>query len=192
MRKIKIERKTLETTISVELNLDEQKEISVQTGIGFFDHMLTLWAKHSGCGLVLKCSGDTHIDCHHTVEDCGIVLGKALAECLADKTGLNRYGEATIPMDEALLQAVVDISGRGYLVYNVDLLKYSLHGYDTEMTEEFFRAVAHNAGLTLHLRKHYGNNLHHIVEGLFKAFGRAMKVAIQKNGTDIPSTKGVL
>lgn len=192
MRQIQLERNTSETQIKLSLNIDECAESSIITGVGFFDHMLNLFARHSGCTLDLFCVGDLHIDSHHTVEDCGILLGKALAACLEDKRGLARYGEATIPMDEVLAQAVVDISGRSYLVFQADLPKAILGNFEVEMVEEFFRAVASNAGITLHIRVLYGNNLHHMIEAMFKAFARAMKVAMQQSGNQIPSTKGVL
>ena len=192
MRQIQLERNTSETQIKLSLNIDECAESSIITGVGFFDHMLNLFARHSGCTLELFCVGDLHIDSHHTVEDCGILLGKALAACLEDKRGLARYGEATIPMDEVLAQAVVDISGRSYLVFQADLPKAILGNFEVEMVEEFFRAIASNAGITLHIRVLYGNNLHHMIEAMFKAFARAMKVAMQQSGNQIPSTKGVL
>lgn len=192
MRQVQLERNTSETQIKLTLNIDECAESSIITGVGFFDHMLNLFARHSGCTLDLFCIGDLHVDSHHTVEDCGILLGKALAACLEDKRGLARYGEATIPMDEVLAQAVVDISGRSYLVFQAELPKTTLGNFEVEMVEEFFRAVAFNAGLTLHIRVLYGNNLHHIIEAMFKAFARAMKVAMQQSGDQIPSTKGVL
>ena len=192
MRQVQLERNTSETQIKLTLNIDECAESSIITGVGFFDHMLNLFARHSGCTLDLFCIGDLHVDSHHTVEDCGILLGKALAACLEDKRGLARYGEATIPMDEVLAQVVVDISGRSYLVFQAELPKTTLGNFEVEMVEEFFRAVAFNAGLTLHIRVLYGNNLHHIIEAMFKAFARAMKVAMQQSGDQIPSTKGVL
>lgn len=192
MRETKLERNTAETQIKLSLNIDKCQTSNIITGVGFFDHMLNLFARHSGCTLDLFCIGDLHIDSHHTVEDCGIAIGKALAACLDDKRGLTRYGEATIPMDEALVQAVVDISGRSYLVFQAELPKAVLGNFEVEMVEEFFRALAHNAGLTLHIRVLYGSNLHHIIEAIFKAFARAMKTAMHQDGDQIPSTKGVI
>lgn len=192
MRTAIIERNTNETQIQLKLNIDECKPSRIATGIGFFDHMLNLFARHCGLTLELDCKGDLYVDCHHTVEDCGIALGQALAKCLEDKGGLTRYGSAIIPMDEALLQAVVDISGRSYLVYRAQLPPVSLNGYDAEMTEEFFRAVAYNAKLTLHINMCYGSNTHHIIEGMFKAFAHALRQAMQRQGSEILSTKGSL
>lgn len=192
MRQVQLERNTAETQIKLSLNIDDCQTSNIITGVGFFDHMLNLFARHSGCTLELFCIGDLHIDAHHTVEDCGIVLGKALASCLEDKRGLARYGEATVPMDEVLAQAIVDISGRSYLVFQAELPKATLGNFEVELVEEFLRAVVHNAGITLHIRVLYGQNLHHIIEAIFKALARAMKMAMRKDGEQIPSTKGVI
>ena len=188
MRIANIERKTLETGISCEWELDGTGLCDVDTGIGFFDHMLTLLAKHSFTDLSLTASGDLDVDSHHTIEDCGIVLGQALKEAAGDKAGIHRYGNCFLPMDEALVQVCLDFSGRPYLVFDADIPKTQLGIYDTEMTEEFFRAVAMNAGLTLHIRVLYGKNLHHIIEAVFKGFARALAEAIVID----PRVKGVM
>jgi imidazoleglycerol-phosphate dehydratase len=188
-------RQTLETDIEVYLALDGQGQSDIDTGLGFLDHMLTLLARHAGFDLTVKANGDLQVDGHHTVEDVGIVLGQALAHALGDKRGIGRYGHAVIPMDEALLEAVVDLSGRPYLVYEATMNSPSVGDFDTQLAEEFFRALAFNAGLTLHLNSRYGKNDHHIIEGLFKALARALAVAIRidpARAGQIPSTKGVL
>lgn len=188
---VKIHRRTAETDITVTFNLcgGERK---IQTGIGFFDHMLVALAVHGGLGLVAEVSGDLHVDCHHTVEDVGIVLGQALGQALENKAGLRRYGHAFIPMDESLASCVVDISGRPYLVFSADFPQAQVGGFDACMTEEFFRALAFNAGLTLHLRCHYGSNSHHMIEAMFKAFAHALRDAAQQTGTAVLSSKGML
>lgn len=194
MRTANLERKTLETGVSCELNLDGTGFCEINTGIGFFDHMLTLLAKHSFCDLCLQAQGDLDVDSHHTVEDCGIVLGQALKEALGNKAGIHRYGNCFLPMDEALVQVCLDFSGRPYLVFEGDIPKVTLGIYDAEMTEEFFRAVAVQAGITLHIRVLYGKNTHHIIEAIFKGFARAMAeaVAIDSRVKGVMSSKGVL
>lgn len=195
MRKAAIERKTKETQIALEVNLDGTGQAVIDTGIGFLDHMLTLLAFHSEMDLTVKCQGDLYVDSHHSVEDIGITLGQAIFQALGDKKGIYRYGHFTIPMDEALVTTDLDISGRAFLVFNVDIPKIVLGNYETEMTEEFFRAVAFNMNTTLHINEAYGNNVHHIIEACFKSFGRALKQAVaidEKNKDKIVSSKGVL
>lgn len=195
MRTSKIERKTLETSIYVDLNLDGTGKSNIDTGIGFFDHMLTLLAFHSNFDLTVKCNGDLKVDCHHTIEDLGIVLGTCLKEALNDKKGIKRYGSFTIPMDETLVTTNLDISGRPYLVFNVNLTCERIGTFETEMAVEFFRAFAFNSLITLHINQHYGTNNHHIVEAVFKSLGRALKEAVsidEANKDKIVSSKGVL
>ncbi len=195
MRSAQLTRQTLETNITASLVFDGKGKSDITTGIGFFDHMLELFARHSGLSLVLRAEGDLVVDCHHTVEDTGIVLGQVIARAIGDKRGIRRYGEATVPMDEALVQSVVDVSGRPYLVFKAPIRSFHVGDFETQMTEEFFRAVAFNAGLTLHMICHYGTNDHHVIEGLFKAFGRSLKVALSidpDNPDTILSTKGQL
>lgn len=192
MRKAIISRNTSETKIIVELDLDNSTTAEINTGIGFFDHMLELFAFRACIGLCVKCDGDLHIDGHHTVEDVGIALGQALSQALGDKAGINRYGQAFVPMDECLARCVLDISGRAFLAYDATLSATQLGNFETELTEEFFRAVATHAGITLHICAEYGRNTHHIIEALFKAFGVALRQAVQVVGTGIPSTKGIL
>ena len=189
-----IKRKTAETQISVKLNLDGEGKCDIATGIGFLDHMLTLLAKHSFMDLTVKAKGDLEVDSHHTVEDIGIVLGEALREALGDKAGIHRYGNCFIPMDETLAQACLDFSGRPFLVFGAEIPKIKLGNYDTEMTEEFFRAVAVHCGLTLHIRVLYGSNVHHIIEAIFKAFARAVAeaAAVDPRVKGVMSSKGVL
>ena len=191
MRTASVNRKTKETDIALTLNLDGSGKAEVNTGIGFFDHMLTLFARHGGFDLSLQCRGDLYVDAHHSIEDTGIVLGCALKEALGDKAGIHRYGSALIPMDETLAEAVIDLSGRSYLVFHADFTVERIGEYPTEMTEEFFRALADQAGMTLHLNLRYGKNNHHMAEGLFKAFGHGLKAAVAVEGTEILSTKGV-
>lgn len=194
MRCSNISRETAETQITASLNIDGEGTCQIDTGVGFFDHMLTLFSKHSFCDLNLQAKGDLHVDCHHTVEDCGIVLGKMLAECVGDKKGMHRYGECFLPMDETLVQAVIDFSGRPYLVVQGEIPANKLGDFDTEMTEEFFRAVASEAKMTLHIRVIYGKNTHHIVEAIFKAFARALAeaVAYDSRVKGVMSSKGSL
>lgn len=186
-----ISRKTKETTISATLCLDGG-EISVSTGIGFFDHMLTAWAFYAGFGLDLKAEGDLHVDGHHTVEDTGILLGQALGAALGDKKGIRRFGSCLLPMDEALCLTALDFSGRSFLVFDAPMPQPMIGNYDACLTEEFMRALAMNAGLTLHQRALYGKNAHHITEALFKSLGLAMKDAVKVEGDAVTSTKGVL
>lgn len=194
MRSGNVERKTLETGISAEWCLDGSGSCEINTGIGFFDHMLTLLAKHSFSDLVMHAVGDLDVDSHHTVEDCGIVLGQALKEAVGDKAGIHRYGNCVLPMDEALVQVCLDFSGRPYLVFDADIPKVQLGIYDAEMTEEFFRALAMQAGLTLHIRVLYGKNTHHIIEAIFKGFARALSeaVAFDSRVHGVMSSKGTL
>lgn len=187
-------RTTAETKISASLNLDGEGLAEVNTGVGFFDHMLTLLAKHSFCDVQLQAEGDLYVDCHHTVEDCGIVLGQMLQKCVGDKKGIHRYGECYLPMDEALVQVVIDFSGRPYFVLNGEIPRTVLGNFDTEMTEEFFRALASEAKMTLHIRIIYGKNTHHIIEAVFKAFARALAeaVAYDSRVKGVMSSKGSL
>lgn len=190
MRTATVTRKTSETAITVTVDMDGGA-VEVSTGIGFFDHMLTAFAMHSGIGLSVNVKGDLHVDGHHTVEDTGIVLGKAIAEALGDKGGIARFGNFYIPMDESLCFAALDISGRPFLVFDGRFPAQKVGDFDTCLTPEFFRALAFNAGWTLHLRVEYGSNSHHMIEGLFKAAAHALKAAIvPKNG--VLSTKGSL
>jgi imidazoleglycerol-phosphate dehydratase len=189
-----IERKTAETQAAIKLDLDGEGKCEIATGIGFLDHMLTLLAKHSFMDLTVKAKGDLEVDSHHTVEDIGIVLGEALKEALGDKTGIHRYGNCFIPMDETLAQVCLDFSGRPFLIFGADIPKIKIGNYEAEMTEEFFRAVAMNCGLTLHIRVLYGSNVHHIIEAIFKAFARSIAeaVAIDPRVKGVMSSKGVL
>lgn len=191
MRKAEITRKTKETDIALTLDLDGGQR-QIDTGIGFFDHMLCSFAVHSGFGLTLRCKGDLEVDGHHTVEDCGIALGLALSKCLGDKAGIARFGQAFVPMDEALGFCALDISGRPYLVFDAPMPQPMCGSYDTCLTVEFMRALSMNAGLTLHLKAEYGDNAHHITEALFKALARALKQAVTQTGGGVLSAKGVL
>lgn len=192
MRTAEIKRKTKETDIEVFVKLDGEGKVSVNTGIGFFDHMLTAFGVHSGIDLDIKCEGDLYVDGHHTVEDTGIVLGQAFAKALGNKTGIARYGSAFVPMDEALGFCALDISGRPFLAFNADFNDDKIGDFDTCLTEEFFRAFAFNSGITLHIRKEYGKNNHHVAEAIFKAVAHALKAAMKIKGDKILSTKGVL
>ncbi len=192
MRTAQIDRKTRETDITLSIDLDGKGNVSVDTGIGFFDHMLTALAVHCGIDLNVKCQGDLYVDAHHTVEDTGICLGKAFAQALGDKSGIARYGSAYVPMDESLAFCSLDISGRAFLVFNAQFSDDRIGQFDTCLTEEFFRAFAFNAGITLHIREEYGKNDHHICEAIFKAVAHALKQAIAVNGGAVLSTKGVL
>ena len=192
MRNAAVERKTKETEIFVAVDLDGGN-ISIDTGIGFFDHMLTALAMHSGIALTVRAKGDLEVDCHHTVEDVGIVLGQALSKALGDKSGIKRYGSFFIPMDEALAFASVDISGRPFLVFDAEMPQAVVGGFDCCMTEEFFRAFAFNAGITLHIKCEYGSNSHHIIEAIFKAVAHSLACAVEKTDSGKTfSTKGVL
>lgn len=194
MRQAAKERKTLETDVKVNLDLDGSGIADIATGVGFFDHMLILLAKHGFLDLTVQAQGDLHVDCHHTVEDCGIVLGEAIKAAVGDKAGIHRYGSCFIPMDEALAHVVLDLSGRPYLVFDAEIPQMTLGNYETEMTEEFFRAVASASGMTLHIRVLYGKNVHHIIEAVFKAFARALAeaVAADPRVTGVMSSKGAL
>jgi len=191
MRTASITRTTKETDISLTLCLDGG-EVKISTGIGFFDHMLTALAFYAGWGLELSVKGDLEVDAHHTVEDTGIVLGQALKEALGDRKGIRRFASAFIPMDEALCFTALDFSNRPFLVFDADMPQPMIGDYDSCLTVEFMRAVAMNAGLTLHQKCHYGANAHHITEGLFKSLGLAIKDAVRVEGTGVVSTKGVL
>ena len=190
-RAYSIQRKTKETQIEVSLCLDGG-EVRVSTGIGFFDHMLTALAFYAGFGLELTARGDLEVDGHHTVEDTGIVLGQTLARALGDKKGIRRFGSAYVPMDEALCFTALDCSNRPFLVFDAPMPQPMIGAYDTCLTAEFMRALAVNGGLTLHQRCFYGDNAHHITEGLFKSLGLALKEAVRREGSETPSTKGVL
>ncbi len=192
MREGTVKRETKETSIELALNIDGQGRNQISTGVGFFDHMLTAFAVHSGFDLTLTCKGDLDVDCHHTVEDVGIALGKAFSDAMSDKTGIKRYGSFTIPMDEALATCCVDISGRPYLVFNGDFSDYRLGDMDAAMVEDFFRAFAMNAMVTLHINILYGRNDHHKAEAIYKAFAHALKKAVKIEGTEILSSKGSL
>jgi len=193
-RQARVERNTKETQIVLHLNLDGTGASKVETGIPFFSHMLEAWAKHGLMDLTVDAKGDLEVDLHHTVEDVGICLGQAFKEALGDKKGIIRYGASFLPMDEALLHAAVDISGRPYLVFNVPLQRTRISNFDLDLLKEFFRAFAFNAEITLHVTMHYGENLHHIAEAVFKAVGRSLAEATRLNPriTDVPSTKGRL
>ncbi|MGN0656926.1 MAG: imidazoleglycerol-phosphate dehydratase HisB [Ruminiclostridium sp.] len=191
-RTAEIARKTKETDIKIKLNLDGSGVHDIDTGIGFFDHMLTALCVHGGFDLEISCKGDLYVDGHHTVEDVGICLGKAFCEALGNKSGIMRYGSSFIPMDEALGFCSLDISARPYLVFNADFSDDRIGEYDACLTEEFMRAFAFNAGITLHLKEEYGKNDHHITEALFKALAHALKQAVSINGEVTLSTKGTL
>ncbi len=191
MRSAKIERNTKETQIKLSLSLDGG-EVDASTGIGFFDHMMTAFAIHGGFGLNLSVKGDLEVDTHHTVEDTGIALGQAFAEALGDKSGIERYGSFYIPMDEALAFCSLDISNRPFLVFDAIFNEERCGDYETCCTEEFFRAFAVNAGITLHINVPYGSNSHHQIEAIFKAVAHAMKTAVKENNNGVLSTKGVL
>jgi len=193
MRTFEISRRTAETDISLSLNLDGTGKSSVDTGCGFLNHMLTLFAAHGKFDLTVKCCGDTDVDDHHSVEDIGIVLGQAFQAALGDKRGITRYGAFLLPMDEALIQTAVDISGRSCLCYGLEIPTQKIGTFDTELVEEFFLAFTRNCPMSLHIRQLAGKNSHHIVEGAFKSVARSLKAAVALDGTnDIPSTKGVL
>ena len=187
-------RKTKETDVSVRLDLDGEGRTAAATGVGFLDHMLELFGKHALFDLEARAAGDTHVDAHHTVEDIGICLGAALAKALGDKTGIRRFGSAAVPMDEALAEVALDISGRPFLVFDVTFPTAKTGEFDAQLTEEFFRALAVNAGLTLHVRVPYGRNTHHVVEAVFKATARALREAVAPDprAHGVPSTKGTL
>jgi imidazoleglycerol-phosphate dehydratase len=195
MRKASVERTTGETSIRLEVDLDGNGQWDIQTGIGFFDHMLSHIAAHSLIDLSIHAEGDLHVDAHHTVEDVGIALGQALRQALGDRTGIVRYGHSLLPMDEALALVALDFSNRGLLVGDLPFSAQRVGGFDTELVGEFLRALAHNAGLTLHARLICGENTHHQIEAVFKALGRALRQAIApdaRRADAVPSTKGVL
>lgn len=188
MRKGQITRETLETKVQIEINLDGSGQASINTGVGFLDHMLNLLAKHAFLDLRVEAKGDLEVDSHHTVEDCGLALGQALRQALGDKKGIHRYGSCLLPMDEALAQIALDFSGRPFLVWKADIPKVMLGNMEAEMGEEFFRAVAMESGMTLHVRLLEGNNTHHMLEAIFKGFARALSEAIAND----PRVKGVM
>jgi imidazoleglycerol-phosphate dehydratase len=195
IRSASLARRTSETDIGITLTLDGTGRAEVATGIGFLDHMLTALARHALFDLSVAAKGDLHIDFHHTTEDVGIVVGKALAEALGERVGIRRYGQAAVPMDEALVEAAIDISGRGLLVWNVAFGRDKIGEMDTELFEEFFRALATNAQITLHLRQQAGHNAHHVAEACFKATARALRMATEpdpRGAGVVPSTKGTL
>lgn len=192
MRTAEITRETKETKIQVSINLDGNRVVDVNTGIGFFDHMLELFAFHGNFNLTLKAKGDLDVDDHHTVEDCGIALGTAVKQALGERIGIVRYGAFTCPMDEALATINLDISGRPYLVFNCEFTREQIGMLSTEMVEEFFRAFAVSSGITLHINLNYGENDHHKAEAIFKGFGHALKEAVNVVSNELPSTKGFL
>jgi len=195
MREAKIARKTAETDVVVELGIDGKGKSEIDTGVGFLDHMLTLFASHGRFDLKVTCKGDTYVDDHHSTEDIGIALGQAFFEALGDKAGITRYGHMILPMDEALILTAVDFSGRSVLVMNVDGMTQKVGTFDTELVEEFWLGFVRNAKCALHIRKLAGNNTHHIIEGVFKSAARSVKQAVAKDPElqgEIPSTKGVL
>ena len=193
MRTAEITRKTAETDIMLTLNLDGTGKSTVETGVGFLDHMLTLFAAHGKFDLTVSCQGDTYVDDHHSAEDIGICLGQAFQQALGDKRGITRYGSFLLPMDEALIQTAVDISGRSHLGYGLEIPTEKIGTFDTELVEEFWLAFVRQCPMSLHIRQLAGKNSHHIVEGCFKSVARSLRIAVKSDGTDeIPSTKGVL
>lgn len=192
MRKAQVTRSTKETSIELDVNLDGQGLAEVSTGVGFADHMFTLLAFWSGMDLKLFCKGDLHIDAHHTLEDVGLCLGQAIAQALGDKSGINRMGHARFPLDEALSEAVVDLSGRAYLVYDDKLLPAQVAGEEKDVWREFFKSLAFKGQMNLHVRMLYGKNGHHLLESAFKALGVALRQAIARDRAGVPSTKGSL
>lgn len=195
MRTAQITRKTAETDITVEINLDGTGVYDNQTGVGFFDHMLDQLARHALIDMTVRATGDLHIDDHHTVEDTGIALGQALAQALGDKRGIRRYGACLLPMDDALVRAALDLSGRPFLIWNVDLPTAKIGTFDTELVREFFQAFSTHGGITLHVDALHGLNSHHIAEAAFKAVARALREAVEtdlRKADSIPSTKGAL
>ena len=195
MRTGRTERKTKETDIFVEVNLDGTGQYDISTGIGFLDHMVEQFSRHSLIDVTLKVDGDLHVDQHHTTEDSAIALGQALSDALGDKAGIGRYGEAHSPMDETMARVVVDISGRPYLVWKARFTQEKLGEWDTELIEHWFQSVSQTAGLTLHIELLYGTNNHHICEAIYKGFARAMRAAVEidpRKGGAVPSTKGIL
>jgi imidazoleglycerol-phosphate dehydratase len=190
-----LERQTGETSITVAVNLDGTGQADVSTGVGFFDHMLTLLAKHSLIDLTIKAQGDLHVDPHHIVEDVGITLGKALLQAVGDKQGIRRYGNCTLPMDETLATVAIDLSGRSYFVWKAEIPRTTLGAFDTELAEDFWQAVSANLQCNLHVLLHYGRNTHHLLEAIFKAAARALRQAVELDPRTpgiVPSTKGTL
>ena len=192
MREANVNRKTAETDIKLRFCVDGDGFSDIDTGCGFFDHMLTLFAAHGGFDLEIKCKGDVRVDYHHSVEDIGICLGKAIAEAVGDCKGIKRYGNMLLPMDEALVLCALDVSGRAYLAYGLEIPNEKIGDFDSELVEEFFLALTRHAGITLHIKQLDGRNSHHIAEGAFKAFARALSMALTVESDKIPSTKGVL
>ena len=195
MRSGKIKRKTAETEIFVALKLDGTGKYKINTGVGFFDHMLEQLARHSLIDLEIEANGDNHIDDHHTVEDTGIALGQALAQAVGDKVGINRYGWCLLPMDDTLIRTALDLSSRPFLYFDIDLPTEKIGDFDTELVREFFQALSTHAGITLHMEKLHGYNSHHIAEAAFKSFSKSLRVAIEKDPRNLkalPSTKGAL
>ena len=193
-RTASIDRQTAETKIQLQLSIDGSGKSQVQTGVGFLDHMLTLFAKHGLFDLEVKCQGDTQVDAHHTTEDIGICLGQALRQSLGDKRGIQRYGHIVLPMEETLVTISIDLSGRNYLVFNAPMTSSKIGDFDSELVEDFWYAFASNAMCNLHVLLHYGRNTHHIAEGIFKGAARALRSActLDPRQSDVPSTKGVL
>ena len=195
MRSGKIERKTAETEISVSLKLDGTGKYKINTGVGFFDHMLEQLARHSLIDLEVEARGDTHIDDHHTVEDTGIAFGQALAKAIGDKLGINRYGWCLLPMDDTLIRTALDLSSRPFLYFDIDMPTDQIGSFDTELVREFFQAISTHGGITLHMEKLHGYNSHHIAEATFKSFAKSLRTAVQKDPLNLealPSTKGTL
>lgn len=194
MRRQQISRATAETKIALDFTIDGEGEANIQTGVGFLDHMLILFTKHGLFNLTVQCDGDLEVDQHHTVEDIGISLGQAFYEAIGNKEGIERYAAVSVPMDEALSTVSIDISGRPYFVFNVEGMKDKVGTFDTELVEEFFQAFTSNAKVTLHINLQYGRNTHHIIESIFKAFGRTLRLASAINPAvkGVPSTKGML
>ena len=194
-RTAEIARTTKETDIKVSVNLDGKGEYSIDTGIGFFDHMLSALSKHSGIDMNITCKGDLNVDAHHSVEDTGIVLGQAVAKALGDKVGIRRFGSCAVPMDEALGKAIIDVSGRPFIVFEAEFTGDKCGGMDTQLFEEFFRSFAFNAGITLHIACPYGSNDHHKAEAMFKALARSLRMAVEEDprfAGQVVSTKGAL
>ncbi|MEQ8791634.1 MAG: imidazoleglycerol-phosphate dehydratase HisB [Pirellulaceae bacterium] len=194
MRSAKIDRTTAETDIRLELNLDGSGQSQIATGVGFFDHMLTLLARHGQFDLTVEAKGDLHVDQHHTVEDVGICLGRAIKEALGDKSGIRRYGHFTLPMEETLATCAIDLSGRYWMVFNAEFPSQKIGDFDSELVEDFWQATAANALCNLHVLVHYGRNSHHISEGIFKSAARALRMAVEidPRQSGVPSTKGTL
>lgn len=192
MRHSEVSRETAETAVKLSLELDGSGRSEIDTGVGFLDHMLTLFSRHAGFGLSVRCQGDTWVDGHHTVEDVGLALGEALKSALGDKRGIRRYGDIVLPMDEALILCAVDLSGRPCLRYTAQIPRARVGDFDTELAREFMQALANSAQMALHIRQLDGINSHHIIEAMFKALGRALSEAAEIVGTEVPSTKGVL